>query len=57
MNGGHDILLEVLTSRALKVKAAESLWHNQGASAVVSYLLKVEDNAVTVDVLPIIKQG
>ncbi|XP_013414853.1 KATNB1-like protein 1 [Lingula anatina] len=49
---GHTQMLNVLNVRLLRLRAAQTIWHQQGASDVVSYLQKINNDSVTVDILP-----
>ena len=50
----HATMMTVLSSRLLRLRAAASLWRQCGVRPVVSYLLKINDDGVTADVLPVL---
>lgn len=48
---GHDTFMTVMTNRLIHQGAALTFWR-QSPDALVSYLIRTNDDAVTVDVLP-----
>ena len=50
---GHDTFMTVMTNRLIHQGAALTFWR-QSPNALVSYLVRTNDDAVTVDILPVI---
>ena len=50
----HATMMTILSSRLLRIRAAASLWQQCGVRPVVSYLLKINDDGVTANVLPVL---
>ncbi|KAK2193215.1 hypothetical protein NP493_16g01032 [Ridgeia piscesae] len=47
-------MITILSGRRMRLQAAATLWRQCGGGALVSYLLKVNDESVTADILPIL---
>ena len=50
----HSAMITILSGRRMRLQAAATLWRQCGGGALVSYLLKVNDESVTADILPIL---
>ncbi|XP_028398819.1 uncharacterized protein LOC114522348 isoform X2 [Dendronephthya gigantea] len=53
LSKGHKVMMSVLSARLLRLTAAQTLWHKD-MNSFIEYILRVEDNAVVVDILPIL---
>ncbi|XP_001631179.2 KATNB1-like protein 1 [Nematostella vectensis] len=51
---GHLAMTTVLSSRLLKLRAAETLWHKDTSNGFVEYILRLKDDSVLVDVMPLL---
>lgn len=48
----HSTFTSIISSRLIHIRAAKTFWR-QSPNAFLSYLIRTEDDAVTVDVLPV----
>ncbi|XP_071491732.1 KATNB1-like protein 1 [Diadema antillarum] len=53
LHAGHLTIQSVLSNRLIHLNAALTFWR-QGPNAFISYLLRTEDDAATVDALPVL---
>ncbi|XP_072030680.1 katanin p80 WD40 repeat-containing subunit B1-like [Amphiura filiformis] len=53
---GHDTFMTVMTNRLIHQGAAITFWR-QSPDALVSYLVRTNDDAVTVDILPVLTEN
>lgn len=53
LHSGHTTILSVLSNRLIHLNAAMTFWR-QGPNAFISYLIRTEDDAATVDALPVL---
>ncbi|CAB3990288.1 Hypothetical predicted protein [Paramuricea clavata] len=50
---GHKVMTSVLSTRLLRLNAAQTLWHKD-MNSFIEYILRLDDDAVIVDILPIL---
>ncbi|XP_020615721.1 katanin p80 WD40 repeat-containing subunit B1-like isoform X2 [Orbicella faveolata] len=48
---GHGTMINVLQTRLLRLRAAQTLWHKD-TNALIEYLLRLKDDSVVVDIMP-----
>ncbi|KAL9953149.1 hypothetical protein ACROYT_G040517 [Oculina patagonica] len=48
---GHGTMINVLQTRLLRLRAAQTLWHKD-TNAFIEYLLRLKDDSVLVDIMP-----
>ena len=53
---GHDVMTNILSSRSMRLSAAITLWNKQNYLEFLSYIQKTNDDALLVDVLPIVQK-
>ncbi|XP_070578724.1 katanin p80 WD40 repeat-containing subunit B1-like [Ptychodera flava] len=53
---GHDTMMKIMSTRRLELRAAETFWH-RSPSALVTYILRTNDDAITVDLLPFLTKS
>ena len=48
----HQVMIDVLETRLMRINAALTFWRKQDFSQLLSYLLRTNDDSIFVDTLP-----